>query len=84
MPRRVDGVRLGGESLVSRPGWSWPSTSLSWYGSTLMTLTSGCFAAIGLTRSRVGPHCDDTQNFGVANTSTNGSCLASASLTVVS
>ena len=32
-------------------------SSLSWYGSTLMNVTSGWAAAIGLTWSSVGPHC---------------------------
>ena len=41
-------------------------------------------AATALIRSRVGPHWALLQNAGVANTSTNGSFAASASLTVVS
>ena len=52
-----------------RTGWSWPSTSSSWYGSTLMKVRSGLAAAIGLSRSRVGPHWAVAQNFGVAKTS---------------
>ena len=68
---------------ASRTGWSWPSTSWSWYGSTLMNVTSGCAAATGLSRSRVGPHCALVQNFGVAKTSTNGLWAASASATEV-
>ncbi len=49
-----------------------------------MTVTSGCAAATGLTRSRVGPHWALAQNLGVAKTSTNGSLAASASATEVS
>jgi len=60
-------------------GWSPPSAYCSWYGSTLMTVTPGCLAAIGLMRSSVGPHCLLTQNLGVAKATTNGLCAATAS-----
>ncbi len=49
-----------------------------------MNVMSGCAAAIGLTRSSVGPHCFVAQNLGVANTSTNGSPASIASATEVS
>ena len=39
--------------------------------------------AIGLNWSSVGPHCSLVQNFGVAKTSMNGLCAASASATDV-
>ena len=64
------GVRAGGSPV--RTGWSCPASSLSSYGSTLMKVTSGWAAAMGLSRSRVGPHWAVAQNFGVANASTNG------------
>jgi hypothetical protein len=70
--------------LVSvRTGWSCPSTSWSWYGSTLMKVTSGLAFAIGLKVSSVGPHCLLVQNFGVAKTSMIGLCDARASATEV-
>ena len=69
--------------LASRSGWSCPSTSWSLYGSTLMKVTSGWAAATGLNRSSVGPHCALVQNLGVAKTSMNGLCAASASATDV-
>ena len=55
----------------------------SLYGSTLMNVTAGFAAAIGLKWSSVGPHCWLVQNFGVAKISMNGLCAARASATDV-
>ncbi len=49
-----------------------------------MKVTSGCAAAIGLSRSRVGPHWADAQNLGVAKAMTNGLPAARASASDVS
>ena len=49
----------------------------------LMKVISGWAAAIGLKWSSVGPHCWLVQNLGVANTTMNGLCAASAAATDV-
>ena len=75
--RRLE-LPVGIEDRLERP-----STTLSWYGSTLMNVTSGFAAATGLNRSSVGPHCALVQNFGVAKMRMNGLWAASASATEV-
>ncbi len=68
---------------ASRTGWSCPLASSRMYGSTLMNVTSGWAAAIGLRSSSVGPHWALVQNLGVANTRMNGLWAARASATDV-
>ena len=78
--RHVRGLEV---ALASRTGWSCPLASSRMYGSTLMNVTSGCAAAIGLRSSSVGPHWALVQNLGVANTRMNGVWAARASATDV-
>ena len=65
---KIHGSDSRPHSSVMSVAWSWscsrrgpagapPSANLSLYGSTLMNVTSGFAAAIGLKWSSVGPHC---------------------------
>ena len=68
------------EHRLERPG----RVSSSWYGSTLMNVTSGWAAATGLTLSRVGPQVARLAELRRREDRTNGFFAASASASDVS